>query len=323
MAYAPMYEMWRVEVKGPDKDAIFDIMLDLGHGEDFPLAGLPWFFGVRIPMAATAADGLPTEDEEVRLNTVENRIRETAKSREGLYVGRRQGLGNRDLLFYFPHRPSGLDDRIRVSVGTEILFISKNDAAWKGYEGLLPLPRDWRTIEDGRVIAELINRGADATREHAVMHRVETSVQKGADALKLYFEKLELEDIAIVGEKPELIVAGVQRVPLNALKISEISFKLDQTAPKARGKYLGWVADPVGDEVANGEIEFDFDDVDDFDDEFDVAAVEAGDLSALEGLKKELASLEKTFAKKDTDGVAAEKPASGKGVKRQKPPREK
>jgi regulator of RNase E activity RraB len=273
---------------------------------------------VRSPRAAVGADGLPTDDEKVRLDTVENRIRETAKGRDGVYVGRRQGLGNRDLLFYFPGRPSGLDDRIRASVGTEILFISKNDAAWKGYEQLLPSARDWRTIEDGRVIAELLNKGSDPTREHQVMHRVETSVQKGADALKTYLEKLELEDIQVIGDKARFIVTGLQRVPLNVLKISDVSYKLDQVAPKARGRYLGWLADPVGDGVADGNADFDmdFDDIDDLDEDF--GADGGGDkLAALADMREELAALTKTFAKKDgakapteKNPAAAEKPAA-------------
>ncbi len=272
MAYTPMYEMWRVEVRDVDKSAIFDIMLDLGHGEDYPVRDLPWFFGVRIPMAAPAADGLPTEDEEQRLNTVENRIREAARARDGVYVGRRQGLGNRDLMFYFPSRPSGLDDRIRVSVGSEILFISRNDAGWKGYEQMLPGPREWRAIEDGRIITEIVGRGADVTREHAVMHRVETTLNKGAEALKQFLEKHDLEDVAIVGAKPRLVVTGIQRVPLDPIKIGDVSFKLEQTAPKAKGKYLGWIADPVGDAVGDGASGLDLDDFDDladFDDEPD------------------------------------------------------
>ncbi|MBL8783764.1 MAG: DUF695 domain-containing protein [Deltaproteobacteria bacterium] len=262
MAYATMYELWRTTVG----EAIFEVLLDLGHGEDFPLRTHPWFFGIRIPMTNKNADGLPSEEEEDRLNAVENRIREVAKSREGLYVGRRQGQGNRDLLFYFPKRPNGLDDRIRASMGTELLFISREDGAWKGYEALLPGPREWRRIEDSRIIATLLEKNSDPKAEHAVMHRVSTTIQKGAEALAELMKKLELSDVDIVGKKPDLIVVGVQKTALDADNILKVSFVLESKADKAKGKYLGWIAEPVGNgggaSSAVDDLDFDADDLD-------------------------------------------------------------
>lgn len=258
MAYAPMYEIWRTTVG----ETVFEVALDLGHGEDFPLRTHPWFFGVRIPMTNKNADGLPSEEEAERLDAVENRIREVAKQREGIYVGRRQGLGNRDLLLYFPKRPTGLDDRIRASMGTELLFISRDDAGWKGYEQLLPGPREWRRIEDGRIIAKLLEQNADAKAEHAVMHRVSTSIQKGAEALMELMKKLELDDIQTVGKKPDLVVCGVQKTALDPENLLKVTFILESKAEKARGKYLGWLAEPVGEGggAVNAVDDLDFDD---------------------------------------------------------------
>lgn len=274
MAYTPAYEMWRVEVRTAEKDAIFDVMLDLGHAQDYPLAHLPWFFGVRIPMTNCNANGQPAEEELGRLNTVENRIREVVRGREGTFVGRRQGLGNRDLLFYFERRPSGLDDRIRASVGMEILFISKADPQWQGYEQLLPDARGVRAIKDGHTIAELQGRNADPEREHEVVHRVRTALQKAAEKLKEFLdEKLGLDEVLIESEGREFIVSGTQRTPLDPLKIGEVSYKLEQAAPKARAEYLGWTAAPVGDnvEVEGGEDGLELDlDLDDLDLDLDV-----------------------------------------------------
>ncbi|MFO0744917.1 MAG: DUF695 domain-containing protein [Myxococcota bacterium] len=260
MAYTPMYEMWRVTVG----EQIFEILLDLGHGEDFPLKTHPWYFAMRMPMTNKNAEGLPSDEEEERLNTVENRIREVSKSREGLYVGRRQGQGNRDLIFYFPRRPQGLEDRIRASMGTEILFISRDDAKWQAYEQLLPGPREWRRIEDGRIIAKLLEQNADPKVEHDVVHRVQTSIQKGAEALVGLFEKLELKDIAITGTKPSFIVSGVQKTSLDPEQLLKVSFVLESKSDKAKGKYMGWTAVPKG-EGGGGQLavdDLDFDDND-------------------------------------------------------------
>lgn len=257
MAYTPMYEMWKVAIG----ETPFEILLDLGHGEDYPLDTHPWFFGIRIPMTNQNADGLPSDEEQERLNAVENRIREVAKQRDGLYVGRRQGMGNRDLLLYFPRRPSGLDDRIRASMGTELLFISRDDAAWQGYEQLLPGPREWRRIEDGRIVNRLLEDNTDPDAEHVLVHRVTTKLTKGAQALVELMKKLELEEPTITGKKPELTVTGIQRTALDAENILRVSFVLESKASKARGRYLGWSADPVGGgsggDLAVEDLEFD------------------------------------------------------------------
>lgn len=263
MAYAPMYEMWRTAVDG----MTFDVLLDLGHGEDFPLTTHPWFFGVRIPMTNKNEDGLPSDEEATRLDAVENRVRETLRSRDGVYVGRRTGQGNRDLLIYFPTRPRGLEDRIRASIGMEILFISRADPNWEGYQQLLPGEKEWRRIEDGKTIAALINANTDLKAVHVVEHSVETSLAKGAEALKGLMEKLELEEITIEGERPLLIVRGLQRTLLESDAILRVSWVLEQKAPKARGNYLGWQAEPIPleEEGLDSVVESILDDLDDLD----------------------------------------------------------
>ncbi|TNF30808.1 MAG: DUF695 domain-containing protein [Deltaproteobacteria bacterium] len=251
MAYTPMYEMWRVVVEG----APFDVMLDLGHGEDYPLTTHPWFFGVRIPMTNKNENGLPSEEESSRLDAVENRVRETLRSRDGMYVGRRTGMGNRDLLIYFPSRPRGLEDRIRASMGMEILFISRMDPRWEGYQQLLPGEKEWRSIEDGKLISGLLNAGSDPEAEHRLEHSVETSLNKGAEALVKLMEKLELEDVEVEGERPTLVVRGTQRTRLEPEEILRVSWVLEQKAPKARGSYLGWQAEIVPLEEDEGEAD--------------------------------------------------------------------
>ncbi|MCA9516528.1 MAG: DUF695 domain-containing protein [Myxococcales bacterium] len=240
MAYTPMYEIWRVTVEG----APFDVALDLGYGEDFPVPTHPWFFGVRIPMMGKEENGMPTAEERARLDAVENRIREAIKARDGVYVGRRTGLGNRDLLSYFPARPRGLEDRIRASIGMEMLFISRPDPKWDGYQQLLPGPREWRGIEDQKLIDGLLALEADPAAVHALEHHVETPIAKGAEAIERFMEKLGLEGIKTTEGKP-FVVSGVQKSALDPESILRVSWMLESKVEKARGEYVGWTADPV------------------------------------------------------------------------------
>ena len=241
MSYMPMFESWRIRHEG----MAFDVMLDLGYGEDYPIRGKEWFFGVRIPLADRREDGLAHDTEAQRLDVVENRIRSFVKDRGGQYVGRRTGGNNRDLLFYLEARPRGLEDRIRASVGLEILFISRDDTAWQGYEQLLPSARDWRQIEDSKRIIELGLDETDPEEVFEILHRVETPLAKGAAALEGLFKKLELEEVTTTGEAPSFIVEGVQVGPLDPETIARVSFVLANKAPKARGEYLSWTAEPI------------------------------------------------------------------------------
>ena len=240
MAYTPMFEMWRVI----EETTAIDVVLDLGHGEDFPLSDHPWYFAVRIPMTRQNDDGMPGDEEAARLNLVENRVREIVKVRDGLYVGRRTGGGNRDLIFYLPARPRGLEDRIRASVGMELLFISRDDKAWQAYQSMLPGPREWRQIEDRKLIGDLENAETEVDLPHRIVHTVRTSSQKGAEALVRLYEKLELEESSIDGQRPNLLVSGVQVTPLELEPIHRVSWILESKAPKAKGEYLGWEAEP-------------------------------------------------------------------------------
>lgn len=240
-----MFERWQAT----EDDYRFWVLLDLGRLDAYPLPSHSWFFGVRVPMAEKTEDGLPSELEERRLNTVENRIRERVRDRDGIYVGRRTGAGNRDLLFYFEAKPRGLDDRIRASIGMEILFISRPDPDWMGYEALLPSPRQYRQIEDWKIVDGLLNAGAHPNATHSIEHRVVTSSPKGAEAIGKLMEKLELEGIEISGAKPEITVCGLQLAPLVDIDpINRVSYVLETKSPKARGTYEGWSATPEFDE---------------------------------------------------------------------------
>ncbi len=266
-----MFERWQAE----EDDLRFWILLDLGQLEHYPLATHSWFFGVRVPMAEKTDDGLPSELEERRLNAVENRIREKARERDGLYVGRRTGGSNRDLLFYFEVKPRGLDERIRASIGMEILFISRADPDWQGFEALLPTPRQYRQIEDWKTVDALLNAGAHPNATHQIEHRVLTSSPKGAEALAKLMGKLELDNVEVTGAKPALSVTGLQLAALVDIEpINRVSYILETKSPKARGEYEGWTASPEFEETAD--LDFDDDDATDIDSLIKAMAAQAG-----------------------------------------------
>jgi len=244
MTYTPMFEIWTVEEDG----RTFEVALDLGRGDEYPLATHGWFFGVRVPMAHRKDNGLASEEERVRLDAVENRIRGVLRERDAVYVGRRTGDSNRDLMFYTGARPRGVEERIKASIGMEILFMNREDRHWQGYESMLPRERHWRQIEDRKTINALVNAGSDPEKTHQIEYRVETSLAKGAEALERFFEKLELRDITVSGSAPSIMVSGIQDSPLHVDTIHRISWHMEAKAPKARGKYLGWFADPALDE---------------------------------------------------------------------------
>lgn len=246
MAYAAMFERWQSEAD----NFRFWVLLDLGRLEEYPLDTHGWFFGVRVPLAEKSEDGLPSEMEERRLNAVENRIREKVRERDGVYVGRRTGAGNRDILCYFEAKPRGLEERIRASIGMEILFMSRPDPDWEGFEAMLPSPKQYRQIDDWKTIDGLINAGANPNATHSIEHRVTTSSPKGAEALAALMGKLELDNVEVTGSKPELVVTGTLLASLIDIEpINRVSYILESKSPKARGQYEGWSANPEFEEV--------------------------------------------------------------------------
>ena len=236
MAYAPMYELW-TRTEGEDR---FDLVLDLGHAEDYPRSDMPWFFGVRLPLTDQQEDGLPGPEEHERLTHVENRVREQVRGRDGLYVGRRTGAGARDLLFYLPSRPRGIEDRLRMTIGSHLMFISRADPQWIGYESLLPQPRELRQMEDRRLLQDYLDAGVEEGMDVIVMHRVLTSSPKGAAALVGLFEKLGLAENEYFGERPEITVIGFQQTLFELEPIHKVAWVLESKSPKARGEYEGW-----------------------------------------------------------------------------------
>ena len=245
MTHTPLFENWRVDLDGMP----FDVTLDLAWGEAYPVRGAPWFFGVRVPMADRQEDGTPPRDEARRLDMVENRIRALLRGRDGIYVGRRTGGNNRDLLFYLPDRPRGVEDRIRASVGMEILFISRRDAGWMGYEQLLPTAKDWHQIDEQKRIEDLVAQGFEVDSVYEIVHTISTPIMKGAEALSRFCQKLELDGITIEGEAPNLRVTARHLIPLRADVVCDVSWLLLKKSPKAKGEYEGWEAFDTATEV--------------------------------------------------------------------------
>ena len=127
-----------------------------------------------------------------------------------------------------------------MTVGTDIMYISRPDPEWQGYESLLPEPREWRQLEDRRLIQVLLDDAIDPDDSHRLIHRVGTSSPKGAEALKGLFETLQLCDCQIAGTGRKLTVVGVQETSLDLDAIHKVAWILESRAPKARGEYMGW-----------------------------------------------------------------------------------
>ena len=130
-----------------------------------------------------------------------------------------------------------------MTVGTDILYISRPDPKWEGYESLLPEPREWREMEDRQLLQELLEDGVDPEEVQRLVHRVMTTSKKGAVALQGLFEKLGLEECAVVKEDSALVVSGVQSCVLSLDEVHKVAWILESRSPKARGEYLSWSLD--------------------------------------------------------------------------------
>ena len=127
-----------------------------------------------------------------------------------------------------------------MTIGSHLMFISRADPQWIGYESLLPQPRELRQMEDRRLLQDYLDAGVEEGMDVIVMHRVLTSSPKGAAALVGLFEKLGLAENEYFGERPEITVIGFQQTLFELEPIHKVAWVLESKSPKARGEYEGW-----------------------------------------------------------------------------------
>jgi uncharacterized protein (TIGR01619 family) len=241
-------EEWEFYFSNVD-DKLGSIFVDLGLRKLAPIADKPNVVWVSIKMNNPREDGLSSQEESGLLGDIEDALVEKIVSKHNaIYVGRLTSAGDRDLYFYFG------DTTLYDKTISEVMvaypkyqfdFGSKEDKEWGGYfDFLYPLPQQFQSIQNRRVIEQLEKGGDNLTKEREVFHWI---YFKSESDRENFLEKIKNDNFSIVDKGSNkswgeysyrLQLKRVDKVDQNS--VDEYVIYLWKLANEIGGDYDGW-----------------------------------------------------------------------------------
>jgi uncharacterized protein (TIGR01619 family) len=195
------------------------------------------------------ADGLSSNEESGVLGDIEDELAEKMKAKHSAtYVGRLTSDGSRDIYFYLGD--TTLADKTISDVMIRYPKYSfdygtKEDEKWGGYfEFLYPLPQQFQSIQNRRVIGNLERGGDKLTKERPVDHWIYFKTEQDK---RQFWDKIKNDGFKIVaddhdksfGDRPyRLHISRVDKVDQNS--VDEYVIHLWNLAGEFNGDYDGW-----------------------------------------------------------------------------------
>lgn len=230
-------------------DNLGSIFVDLGLHKVTPIADKPNVVWVSIKMNNPREDGLSSQEESGLLGDIEDALVEKIVSKHNaIYVGRLTSAGYRDLYFYFG------DTTLYDKTISEVMvaypkyqfdFGSKEDKEWGGYlDFLYPLPQQFQSIQNRRVIEQLEKGGDKLTKKREVFHWI---YFKSDSDRENFLEKIKSDNFSVVDKGSDkswgefsyrLQIKRVDKVDQNS--IDKYVIYLWQLANELKAEYDGW-----------------------------------------------------------------------------------
>ncbi len=230
-------------------DKLGSIFVDLGLRKVAPIADKPNVVWVSIKMNNPREDGLSSQEESGLLGDIEDAlVQKIISKHNAIYVGRLTSSGDRDLYFYFG------DTTLYDKTISEVMvtypkyqfdFGSKEDKEWGGYfDFLYPLPQQFQSIQNRRVIEQLEKGGDKLTKERDVFHWI--YFKSDSDREK-FLEKIKNDKFSIVDKGSDkswgefayrLQIKRVDKVDQKS--VDEYVIYLWKLANEMGGEYDGW-----------------------------------------------------------------------------------
>ena len=244
---APDEDHWEIYVTYVDeKPAV--ILVDIGIAQNVPLAGMSKLVWIWVHIPEPDEEGFPSDDEDFKLNEIEDLITESAGNSTTRYVGRITSDGRREFYFY-----SDDPERFRTVASTamgsfpdhEFEIDEADDFEWEHYSNVLyPSPEDFQQIHNQHVISRLQLAGDTLTVPRPVDHfaNFKTSDDREAfiaSASGLGYEAVSRPDREAESEYPFSV--GLLRVDaVDPETIDNITYELFELAKQHDGEYEGW-----------------------------------------------------------------------------------
>lgn len=230
-------------------DKLGSLFVDIGLYNVASMKDKPNILWVSIKMNNPREDGLSSQEESEILGNIEDILIDKITSEQNsIYVGRLTSAGDRVFYFYVENS-KGFDKVISETMAVypnyQYDFDSKEDKEWQGYfEFLYPLPQQFQSIQNRRVIDNLEKNGDNLTKEREVFHWI---YFKSNSDRERFLEKIKNENFLIVtkeydislGEFPsQLQIKRVDKVDQNSVDGYVIYLK--DLAEELGGDYDGW-----------------------------------------------------------------------------------
>ena len=241
-------EEWEFYFSNVD-DKLGSLFVDIGLHKVAPMADKPNVVWVSIKMNNPREDGLSSQEESELLCDIEDAlVGKIISNHNSIYVGRLTSAGDRDLYFYFGE--TTLYDKTISEVMVaypkyQFDFGSKEDKEWDGYfDFLYPLPQQFQSIQNRRVIDQLEKGGDKLTKEREVFHWI--YFKSNSDRVK-FLEKIKNDNFSIVSKDSDeswgefshrLQIKRIDKVDQNS--VDEFVIHLWKLANEIGGDYDGW-----------------------------------------------------------------------------------
>lgn len=232
-----------------DKPAV--ILVDVGLAERAPLAGMPSLAWLWVHVADPDEEGFPSEDEDMRLNEIEDLITETLDPSHSRYVGRITSDGRREFYFY-----TGNADEFKTVITNAMNSFPEykfeveeaDDEGWSHYtDVLLPSAEDQQQIQNQHQISELEQNGDNLDTPRPIFHRVNFPTAESRDDFVVSASSLGYSVVEKVESDSESPFA-VELTKVDAADpdtIDQITYELFELAVTNNGEYDSWRCDVV------------------------------------------------------------------------------
>ena len=239
---------WEIYVSYVD-DHPAVILVDVGIAQVAPLedkTNLVWLW---VHVQAPDEEGFPTEEEDMKLNEIEDVLTDSLELGDAEYVGRITSDGRREFYFYTSDCEQfrqAANAAMSTAPEYEFEIDEADDAEWQHYlDVLYPSPEDFQQIHNQHVISRLYDAGDSLSEPRPVDHFANFATETDREAFITAAAELGYE----AASRPERteeetdfpFAVGLLRVDsVDAETIDRITYELFELARQHDGEYEGW-----------------------------------------------------------------------------------
>ncbi len=238
---------WEIYVTYVDDNPAV-ILVDIGVEKKVPIVGLSKLAWLWVNVQTPDEEGFPSEDEDMRLNEIEDVVTEAVESLPLRYAGRITSNGRREFYFY-TRDPDQFRERVTAAMQSapeyEFEIDDAEDEEWQHYKDVLyPSPEDFQQIHNQHVITQLQQAGDVLTTPRPVDHYANFKTAEDREAFvtaagALGFEAASRPERAADQEYP--FAVGLLRTDaVDPETVDRVTFELFELAQEHAGEYEGW-----------------------------------------------------------------------------------